>query len=248
VGFYTDILGLPVVAFDPNYAMFTSPSQDFFLAVVPAGENGKSTPTDALRIQFMVADIFETVRELERRGIVLEQNPLPCEQGSSMYITYFRTPHGLCVDLWGIVPQEERTHSRREADTDDFGFREERVRPEREEIKNSTFEQDFTERERVEPEGYFEDEEADEEEDSENDSTTGFRFFVEPPSEFTESGEGETGTAEELNFGVPASEEPVMAPRQSAEFEEEQFEEEEEDLDQEEDDSSHYEYIYVDDV
>jgi catechol 2,3-dioxygenase-like lactoylglutathione lyase family enzyme len=107
VGFFTDILGLPVVAFDPNYAMFTSPSRDFFLAVVPALEAGKSTPPDALRIQFMVADIFKTVQELERRGIVFEQKPQPCEQGSSMFITYFRTPHGLSVDLWGIVPEPE---------------------------------------------------------------------------------------------------------------------------------------------
>lgn len=108
VGFFTDILGLPVVAFDPSYAMFTSPARDFFLAIVPAHEPGKSTPADALRIQFMVADIFQTVQELERRGIVFEQKPQPCEQGSSMFITYFRTPHGLSVDLWGIVPESDQ--------------------------------------------------------------------------------------------------------------------------------------------
>ena len=34
-----------------------------------------STPPDAIRIQFMVEDIFETTEELERRGIAFTQTP-----------------------------------------------------------------------------------------------------------------------------------------------------------------------------
>ena len=103
VGFYTDILGLPVNALDPGYAMFTSPGGDFFIAIVPTLDSTRSTPPDAIRIQFMVADVFGTAGELERRGIKHEQWPQPCADGSTLYIGYFRTPHGICVDLWGLV-------------------------------------------------------------------------------------------------------------------------------------------------
>jgi catechol 2,3-dioxygenase-like lactoylglutathione lyase family enzyme len=107
VGFFIDILGLPVNAFDPDYAMFTSPRRDFFLSIVPTFEDEYSTPPDAIRIQFMVDDIFSTVEELERRGVEFEQQPQACQEGSSLYIGYFRTPHGICVDLWGFVDQED---------------------------------------------------------------------------------------------------------------------------------------------
>jgi catechol 2,3-dioxygenase-like lactoylglutathione lyase family enzyme len=103
VGFYTDILGLPVNALDPGYAMFTSPGGDFFIAIVPTPQGAHSTPPDAIRIQFMVADVFATARELEQRSISMEQWPQPCADGSTLFIGYFRTPHGICVDLWGLV-------------------------------------------------------------------------------------------------------------------------------------------------
>jgi hypothetical protein len=51
----------------------------------------------------MVEDIFKTATELERRGIAFEQPPAPVGEGSSVYIAYFRTPHGICVDLWGTA-------------------------------------------------------------------------------------------------------------------------------------------------
>ena len=107
VGFFIDILGLPVNAFDPDYAMFTSPRRDFFLSIVPTFEDEYSTPPEAIRVQFMVDDIFSTVEELERRGVQIEQHPQPCQEGSSLFIGYFRTPHGICVDLWGFVDHED---------------------------------------------------------------------------------------------------------------------------------------------
>jgi catechol 2,3-dioxygenase-like lactoylglutathione lyase family enzyme len=107
VGFLIDILGLPVNAFDPDYAMFTSPGRDFYFSVVPAFEDERSTPPDAIRIQFMVEDIFDLIDELEQRGVVFEQQPQPCEPDSSLYIAYFRTPHGICVDLWGVQDFDE---------------------------------------------------------------------------------------------------------------------------------------------
>ncbi len=108
VGFFIDVLGLPVNSLDEGYAQFTSPHGDFFFAVVPTLEDQYATPPDALRLQFMVADIFATADELQNRGIEFDQVPQPCQEGSSLYIGCFRTPHGLCVELWGNVyqPQE----------------------------------------------------------------------------------------------------------------------------------------------
>ena len=107
VGFFIDILGLPINAFDPSYAMFTSPKGEFYFAVIPTLEGEKSTPPDSIRIQFMVDNIYQTASELERRGIQFEQWPQACSEGSSLYIGYFRTPHGISVDLWGLVVNEE---------------------------------------------------------------------------------------------------------------------------------------------
>jgi catechol 2,3-dioxygenase-like lactoylglutathione lyase family enzyme len=103
IGFFIDILGLPVNAFDPGYAMFTSPQGDFFFAVVPTLHGESSTSPDAIRLQFMVSDVFATTRELEKRGIAFEQPPQPLRPGSSLSIGYFRTPHGICIELWGMV-------------------------------------------------------------------------------------------------------------------------------------------------
>jgi catechol 2,3-dioxygenase-like lactoylglutathione lyase family enzyme len=116
VGFYTDILGLPVNAFDPDYAMFTSPDKEFFFSIVPALEGQSSTPPDSFRMQFMVRDLWETVEELQRRGVVFEQLPRACQEGSALHIGFFRSPHGICIDLWGFMEppkdtEEEFGHS-----------------------------------------------------------------------------------------------------------------------------------------
>jgi catechol 2,3-dioxygenase-like lactoylglutathione lyase family enzyme len=106
VGFYIDIMGFPVNAFDPDYAMFTSPKGEFYFSVVPAAEGESATPPEAIRLQFMVDDILNLAAELERRGIKFEHWPQPCVGGSSLFIGYFRTPHGICIDLWGLVGDE----------------------------------------------------------------------------------------------------------------------------------------------
>jgi catechol 2,3-dioxygenase-like lactoylglutathione lyase family enzyme len=103
VGFFIDVLGLPINALDPGYAMFTSPKADFFFAVVPTPPTEASTPPDAFRLQFMVKDIVSTTDELQRRGINFEQIPQQLHPGSSLSTASFRTPHGICVELWGKV-------------------------------------------------------------------------------------------------------------------------------------------------
>jgi len=102
VGFFIDILGFPVKAFDPDYAMFTGPDGEFFFSVVPTQEDEESTPPDAIRLQFMVANIIETAAELERRGVVFEHWPAFYAADSLLLIGSFRTPHGIGIDLWGF--------------------------------------------------------------------------------------------------------------------------------------------------
>jgi len=130
VGFFIDILGLPVIAFDPSYAMFTSPAGEFAFSVVQALEGSYSTPADAIRIQFMVDDVFATTEELGRRGIVFEQNPEPLSEGSILYVATFQTPHGICMDVWGevapemvetveIIPADEEEADPADAELDD---------------------------------------------------------------------------------------------------------------------------------
>ena len=103
VGFFIDIIGLEVNSLDPGYAQFTSPQRDFYFAVVETPQGYSSTPPEALRIQFMVEDIFTTAEELENRGISFEIPPQPCQAGSALNIGAFRTPHGITIELWGIV-------------------------------------------------------------------------------------------------------------------------------------------------
>ena len=102
VGFFIDIMGFPVNAFDPDYAMFTSPNGDFFFSVVPTREGEPPTSEGAIRLQFMVQDITETAHELQRRGVEFTQMPARVADNSSFLIGSFRTPNGIGIELWGF--------------------------------------------------------------------------------------------------------------------------------------------------
>jgi catechol 2,3-dioxygenase-like lactoylglutathione lyase family enzyme len=106
VGFFIDILGFPVNAFDPDYAMFTSPAGEFFFSVVPVLEGEQPTSPDSIRLQFMVERIMETTRELDSRGVIFEQWPEQADEGSSLVIASFRSPHGIGIELWGFSGEE----------------------------------------------------------------------------------------------------------------------------------------------
>lgn len=107
VGFFIDILGFPVNAFDPDYAMFTSPDGDFFFSVVPVQRESEVTAPDSIRLQFMVDRIMDTAVELERRGVIFDQWPSVSSSQSSLIIGSFRTPNGISIDLWGFDPPED---------------------------------------------------------------------------------------------------------------------------------------------
>lgn len=100
VGFFIDILGFAVNAFDPDYAMFTSPNGEFHFAIVPTADAVQATPPDAIRLQFSVTHIFETAVELERRGVIFEHWPARSFDTSPLLIGTFRTPNGIGIDLW----------------------------------------------------------------------------------------------------------------------------------------------------
>ena len=116
VGFYIDILGFPVIAFSPSYAQFTDPQGDFRISVASLRDGEKSTPADTLRLQFMVKDILQLAEMLEKRGIIFERKPEPIQEGSSQAVGYFRTPHGICMDLWGEIAQKPDIHDLLEED------------------------------------------------------------------------------------------------------------------------------------
>jgi hypothetical protein len=107
VGFFIDILGFPVNAFDPDYAMFTSPNGDFYFSVVPAREGENPTPLGAIRLQFLVQDIIETAIELQRRGVKFTQMPARVADNSAFLIGSFHTPNGIGIELWGFDSRKE---------------------------------------------------------------------------------------------------------------------------------------------
>ena len=99
IGFFIDVLGFPVNAFSPSYAQFTSPNGDFFFGVAAALEGEPATPPEALRLQFMLRDLNQTIQELEQRGISFERKPEPGDGIPA--IAVMRTPHGMMIELWG---------------------------------------------------------------------------------------------------------------------------------------------------
>jgi hypothetical protein len=125
VGFFIDILGFPVNAFDPDYAMFTSPNGEFYFSVVPVLESEEITAPDAIRLQFMVEHILETAVELERRGVKFDQWPTGSSEKSPLLIGSFHTPNGIGIDLWGL----ELEHDSQDIDHHSAFVEEERETP-----------------------------------------------------------------------------------------------------------------------
>lgn len=106
IGFFIDFLGFAVCAFSPHFAQISDPDGFIYLSISEAQVGEVSTPTETIRIQFNVNEIEQTVQELEKRGIVFEQKPEPIQPDSTIVVGYFRTPHGICVDLWGELAIE----------------------------------------------------------------------------------------------------------------------------------------------
>jgi hypothetical protein len=104
LGFWLDVIGLPVSAMSLHSATFTSPNQDFFFTVLAAEEGRPATPPEAFRLQFQVADLCGLADLLRLRGVRFEQEPLAAgEVDPGLGWAVFQTPHGLPVELWGYA-------------------------------------------------------------------------------------------------------------------------------------------------
>lgn len=124
VGFFIDVLGFEVRAFSPSYAQFTDPYNDFCFGVAATQEGEQSTDPETIRLQFNVDHILETVKTLEMRGIVFQQPPVPISGQPHLLVGYFRSPHGVCIDLFGEISLDDedddypREEEEDEAETD----------------------------------------------------------------------------------------------------------------------------------
>jgi len=102
VGFFIDLLGFSVHLFSPSYARLTTPGEDFFFAISACREGELPTPAEALRLQFGIEDLAETIVELENRGLTVEQ--VVQEAASEWDVASLRTPNGIWIDL--VAPAE----------------------------------------------------------------------------------------------------------------------------------------------
>ena len=100
VGFFIDVLGFPVRAFSPSYAQFTSPDGEICFSVLATGEGEESTPPDSIRLYLNVDNLSQASSELVSRGIAYEAITGEGKAGGGLQAGYFRSPHGVCIELW----------------------------------------------------------------------------------------------------------------------------------------------------
>ena len=108
VGFWLDVLGFDSNAIAEDFCMVMDPEKRLTFSVRPAGEERAVTPPEALTLEFMVSGIRELCETLASRGVNVEQGPEPYgKPDSPMYTAKLRTPAGLRVWLWGLVPRDD---------------------------------------------------------------------------------------------------------------------------------------------
>jgi len=100
VGFFIDVLGFPVRAFSPSYAQFISPGGEICFSVLATSEGEESTPPDSIRLSLNVHNFQQASEELIRRGIAYESIPGAELGGPVLQTGYFRSPHGVRIELW----------------------------------------------------------------------------------------------------------------------------------------------------
>lgn len=102
VGFFIDVLGMPVATFSPSYAQFVSPDQELLIGITPTAPGQPPTQPESFRLQLFITDLEPTVDELLRRGVLFDQPPSPASSGDDLLVACFNTPNGLQVELWGF--------------------------------------------------------------------------------------------------------------------------------------------------
>lgn len=119
VGFFIDVLGFSVRAFSPSYAQFTSPDGEICFSVLSTGEGEESTPPDSICLYLNVHNFQQASTELIRRGIAYEAYPSG-ESGDTNFKTgFFRSPHGVRIELWNEAGVDTRWQEDEVVDFDD---------------------------------------------------------------------------------------------------------------------------------
>ncbi len=108
VGFFIDVLGFPVRAFSPSYAQFISPGGEICFSVLATNEGEESTPPDSIRLYLNVHNFQQASKELIRRGIAYESIPGAELGGPALQTGYFRSPHGVRIELWNEAGTDTR--------------------------------------------------------------------------------------------------------------------------------------------
>ena len=108
VGFFIDVLGFDCNSISEDYAMLMGPKKECFFSVRKPKENESATPADAITIEFMLADIFETAKKLSDRGIELTKEVSMDVPDYPLYDAKFQTPNGLSVRVWCFDPKSKQ--------------------------------------------------------------------------------------------------------------------------------------------
>lgn len=106
LGFYRDVLQLPMETADENFAQFATQGTRLYLHRL-----GERAPlrSHALEIHFEVPDVDAVYDALLERGVAFEHRPANMPWGTRM--AAFRDPEGNAIEIVGpLDPDEEINH------------------------------------------------------------------------------------------------------------------------------------------
>lgn len=105
-GFYAEVLGMKTMILDADRSMFCDNDGAFCITAIAPTDERPAMPAGSLSIELMIENIVETAREFEARGAEFDEFPREEGPGSPLYTGVLRTPGGVCLRLWSLVPQE----------------------------------------------------------------------------------------------------------------------------------------------
>lgn len=98
VGFYSEVFGFSVIAMTSDYALYTTPANEFHFSIRAADEHHAASKFDGLKLLFMTAD-FATA-EAHIRGSGLIKDAEVREGSPSQRVLYMTSPAGLSIEIW----------------------------------------------------------------------------------------------------------------------------------------------------
>lgn len=104
VGFYSAVFGFRFIALTSDYALFTTPANDFHVSFRLADKGGP-TAMRGLKLLFMTANVEAAETHLRGTGLVSD---LHVGMGSPVQrVLHLSTPAGLPIEVWEF-PDEAR--------------------------------------------------------------------------------------------------------------------------------------------